>query len=77
MNTAKETIPTWKLNLLLIKYQWKAYTLHFIFCLLIFAEQLVPGLIVKAVFDSLGGTGFGTEASQQSLWWLIGLYVVV
>ncbi len=75
--TAKETIPTWKLNFLLIKYQWKSYTLHFIFCLLIFAEQLVPGLIVKAVFDNLEGAGFGSEPNQHSLWWLIGLYVLV
>ena len=33
MNTVKETIPTLKLNLLLIRYQWRPYTLHFIFCL--------------------------------------------
>jgi len=77
MNTtaAQETIPTWKLNALLIRYQWGPFALHFIFCLLIFAEQLVPGLIVKAVFDSLSGPG--QAPGQESLWWLIGLYVLV
>ena len=71
----RETIPTWKLNLVLIRYQSGPYTLHFIFCLLIFAEQLVPGLIAKAVFDSLGGAGGGLAADLQALWRLIGLYV--
>jgi ATP-binding cassette subfamily B protein len=73
----KETIPTWKLNVLLIKYQWGPYTLHVIFCLLIFAEQLVPGLIVKGVFDSLTnqpGSG-GLFGLGQA--WLIGLYVLI
>ena len=52
---AKATIPTWKLTALMIQNQWKVYTLHFLFALLIFAEQLVPGLIVKAIFDRLSG----------------------
>ena len=73
----RETIPTWKLNLVLMRYQWGPYTLHFIFSLLIFAEQLVPGLIAKAVFDSLGGTGSTPAPGQQALWWLIGLYLLV
>jgi ATP-binding cassette subfamily B protein len=73
----KETIPTWKLNFLLIKYQWMPYTLHFIFCLLIFAEQLVPGLIVKGVFDNLSGAGLGQAPDQATVWWLIGVYVLV
>jgi ATP-binding cassette subfamily B protein len=77
MNSAavQDTIPTWKLNALLIKYQWGPFTLHFAFCLLIFAEQLVPGLIVKSVFDSLSGPG--QTVGLEGLWWLIGLYVLV
>ena len=45
------TIPTWKLTGLMIQSQWKVYTLHFLFALLIFAEQLAPGLIAKTIFD--------------------------
>src|SRR5918995_2269439 len=41
------TIPTWKLTGLMIRNQWGAFTLFFLFSLLIFAEQLAPGLIVK------------------------------
>ncbi len=51
------TISTWKLTALMIQNQWGAYTLYFLFSLLIFAEQLAPGLIVKAIFDRLSGQG--------------------
>lgn len=76
-SAAQETIPTWKLNLLLIKYQWLPYTLHFFFCLLIFAEPLVPGLIIKAIFDSLSLTTPAPALAGQNLERLIGLYVLV
>jgi ABC-type multidrug transport system fused ATPase/permease subunit len=69
----KATIPTWKLTGLMIKNQWKVYTLHFLFALLIFAEQLVPGLIVKAIFDHLSGQGAQSEVTF--LWGMIALYL--
>ena len=47
------TIPTWKLNLRLIRYQWGAYTLHFAFCILVFAEQLAPGEVRDEAVDRL------------------------
>jgi ATP-binding cassette subfamily B protein len=74
------TIPTWRLNLRLIRYQWGAYTLHFAFCILVFAEQLAPGLIAKAVFDRLAG---GASAAPtrflgiSTLWWLIVVYLLI
>lgn len=70
---AKETIPTWKLTMLMIQNQWKVYTLHFLFALLIFAEQLVPGLIVKAIFDHLSGQEAQSEVTF--LWGMIALYL--
>jgi ATP-binding cassette subfamily B protein len=69
----KSTIPTWKLTGLMIKNQWKVYTLHFLFALLIFAEQLVPGLIVKAIFDHLSGQDAQSEVTF--LWGMIALYL--
>jgi ATP-binding cassette, subfamily B, bacterial len=74
------TLPTWKLNLRLIRYQWGSYTLHFLFCLLVFAEQLAPGLIVKAIFDQLsapGGAGATWWLGLDALWWLVILYVLI
>jgi ATP-binding cassette subfamily B protein len=69
----KSTIPTWKLTGLMIKNQWKVYTLHFLFAILIFAEQLVPGLIVKTIFDHLSGQGAQSEVTF--LWGMIALYL--
>ena len=74
------TISTWKLNLRLIRYQWGAYTLHFAFCILVFAEQLAPGLIAKAVFDRLAGGASADPArflGISTLWWLIVVYLLI
>jgi ATP-binding cassette, subfamily B, bacterial len=82
MNTAQSqpTIPTWKMNLQMIRWQWRPYTLHFIFAILIFAEQLVPGLIVKAIFDRLSGQSLPADPQPfglNSLWWFIILYLLI
>ena len=73
MTNIPQTIATWKLTGLMIKNQWVVYTLYFLFSLLIFAEQLAPGLIVKTIFDRLSG-----EAAQSNvtfLWGMIALYL--
>ncbi|HMN60711.1 MAG TPA: ABC transporter ATP-binding protein [Anaerolinea sp.] len=74
------SLPTWRLNGRMIRYQWRAYSLHFFFCILVFAEQLAPGLIVKAIFDRLTGAA-GSTAEQllglNILWWLIILYLLI
>jgi ATP-binding cassette subfamily B protein len=67
------TIPTWKLTWLMIQNQWKVYTLHFLFSVLIFAEQLAPGLIVKIIFDRLSGQG--AQSDVTFLWGMIALYL--
>jgi ATP-binding cassette, subfamily B, bacterial len=67
------TIPTWKLTALMIQNQWGAYALYFLFSVLIFAEQLAPGLIVKAIFDRLSGGGAQTDVTF--LWGMIALYL--
>lgn len=67
------TIPTWKLTGLMIRNQWGAFTLYFLFSLLIFAEQLAPGLIVKAIFDRLSGQG--AQSDVTFLWGMIVLYL--
>jgi ATP-binding cassette, subfamily B, bacterial len=72
---SKTTIPTWKLTGLMIKNQWKVYTLHFLFALLIFAEQLAPGLIAKAIFDRLSGQG--AQSNVTFLWGMIALYLAI
>ncbi len=50
---APPTIKTLVLNFRLMRYAWKPYLAHFILAILLFAETLVPGLIIKAVFDTI------------------------
>jgi ATP-binding cassette subfamily B protein len=69
----RATIPTWKLTALMIQNQWRSYTLYFLFSVLIFAEQLAPGLIVKAIFDRLSVQG--AQSDVTFLWVLIALYL--
>ena len=71
--SAGSTISTWKLVALMIKNQRGVYTLHFVFALLIFAEQLAPGLIVKAIFDRLSGQS--NDSDVTFLWAMIALYL--
>lgn len=78
MTDIPQTIPTWKLTGLMIKNQWWVYTLYFLFSLLIFAEQLAPGLIVKTIFDRLSGQDALNQSAQSSmtfLWGMIALYL--
>jgi ATP-binding cassette, subfamily B, bacterial len=69
------TIPTWKLTWFMIKNQWGVFTLHSLFTLLIFAEQLAPGLIAKAIFDQLESQG--SSGGATFLWEMIALYLVI
>jgi ATP-binding cassette subfamily B protein len=70
MNPQSTSIKTWTLNLDLVKSQWRPYLIHFVFTILVFAEQLAPGLIAKAVFDGMSG-----QAGPSTIGWLIALYV--
>ena len=71
MTNIPQTIPTWKLTGLMIRNQWRVYALHCLFALLIFAEQLAPGLIAKTIFDRLAG-----EPSQSDVPFLWGMILV-
>jgi ATP-binding cassette, subfamily B, bacterial len=57
----------------MIQNQWGAYTLYFLFSVLIFAEQLAPGLIVKTIFDRLSGES--AQSDVTFLWGMIALYL--
>lgn len=79
-----KTIPTIEFNKRLIAFAPWVYTIHFLFTIIVFALQLAPGLIVKAVFDTISGeTGAGSSAVSGAflgidrLWWLIIVYVLI
>ncbi|MHB1318199.1 MAG: ATP-binding cassette domain-containing protein [Anaerolineae bacterium] len=87
---AQDTIPTWKLTALQIRYQWRPFLLHSVLCVLVFAAPLVSGGVVKTIFDRLerlvvapatgaagpwpGGPGPG---GPGALWQFIALYVLI
>ena len=67
------SIKTWAFNGHIIRYQSVSFTIHSIFTILVFCLQVVPGLIVKSIFDSASGQAAG----GLSLWALVALYVLV
>lgn len=82
--TSSQKIKTWAFNGYIIRYQSKAFTIHSIFTILIFGLQVVPGLLVKAIFDTISGneaaTGLvvtGSFLGISGLWWLIIFYVLL
>ena len=53
-----------------------AFAVHSLFTILGFALQVVPGLIVKTIFDAISGETPAPAAPLgiNALWWLIALY---
>ena len=75
---AASRLPTITMNARLIGFQIVDFLLHSFFTLVYFGLQVVPGLIVKNVFDTIGRTPTGgtPAVSETALWGLIGLYVL-
>ena len=71
-------LSTITVNARLIRYASLDFALHSVFILLFFGLQVVPGLIVKQVFDTIGGapTSGTPPAGEAALWGLIGLYLL-
>lgn len=67
----KDTLRTMAFNARLIRYQWASFLVHSLFTILAFGLQIVPGWLVKTVFDTIQGR----TAGAPWLWWLIFLYV--
>jgi ATP-binding cassette subfamily B protein len=82
-----ESIGTLEFNRRMIGFQPFAFGVHTLLTILVFSSQILPGLIVKTIFDHLSGQGLDPSASNlwptipmtgpSMLGWLVGLYVVV
>ena len=73
-------LKTWALNWSMICYQPWTFALHSFFVILVFGEQIVPGLIVKTVFDAISGSSTvanDTFLGIPALWCFIALYLLV
>jgi len=66
-------IKTWALNGQMIRFQAWNFSLHSFFTLLVFGLQVVPGLVVRQVFDTVSGVHPGRETY---LWMWVALYVL-
>ncbi len=73
----KDTLSTPAFNARVIPYQLPVFLLHSFLTIVVFGLQVVPGLIVKSVFDTISGEGSGTLLGVDQLWGLIGLYFLV
>ncbi len=72
----KDTIPTLAFNLHILRYRPDLFAVHSLFTLIVFGLQLVPGLIIKAVFDSFETPASTGQLLAGRLWGLIGLYLL-
>jgi ATP-binding cassette subfamily B protein len=69
----KPTFRTWMVNLKLVRFQSWSFLLHSFFTLLVFGLQVVPGLVVRQVFDTISGT----TSRGGTPWWIwVALYVL-
>jgi len=76
MNPPSPTLKTVPFNLRLVRFQLGDFVLHSFFTLLVFGLQVVPGLIVKQVFDTIEKPASASGSpGEATLWWLIGLYI--
>ena len=82
--TPIDTVKTIPFNLRMIHYRGRVFLSHSVFTLLVFALQIAPGLIVKAIFDTISLVRAGVSGSLPAqflsmgrLWWLILLYILI
>jgi len=74
------TLPTPYFTGRLIGYAAGPFAAHFLFTVIDFSLQVVPGLIVKAIFDIISGEVPAPAAGLfdlHPLWWLIIVYLLV
>jgi ATP-binding cassette, subfamily B, bacterial len=75
---ASQGVPgTWHTVGRLVAAQPTAFFVHFLLTVLVFSFQLFPGLIQKAVFDSISAGPNGPAPAASDLWGLIALLVAV
>lgn len=77
-----EKIPTWRFNLATMSFALRPFLIHSGFTLMFFFKEVLPGLIVKSIFDNISNVPGAHPLLPPllgipSLWWAIGLYVLI
>jgi len=73
-------LPTWSFNWSIMRYQPGVFILHSLFAILGFSLQVIPGLVIKAIFDTISGATTARSGSWlriEALWWFIVLYLLI
>jgi ATP-binding cassette subfamily B protein len=68
-----DTISTWRFNWALIRYRPWVFAVHATAVIVVFVSRVVPGLISRAVLDTVSGA----STAPMSVWALIALFVGV
>jgi ATP-binding cassette, subfamily B, bacterial len=74
--SAKEMLSTPHFVWRIMRYDWWNFSAHSFLCIVGFALQVVPGLVVRQIFDTIAGVT-GSQANAGILWGLIAIYVGV
>lgn len=77
-----EKIPTWRFNLATIRFALRPFLIHSAFTLVTFFKDVLPGLIVKFIFDTITAAPGVHSAlppilGVSPLWWAIGGYGLI
>ncbi|MCX7670519.1 MAG: ABC transporter ATP-binding protein/permease [Anaerolineae bacterium] len=74
------SIPTWRFNWHIIRYRPGLFLAHSLCVILVFGLQIFPGLLLKAIFDTMGqgATRIALPViGPSAVWWGIALFVGV
>ena len=75
--SSPQGFPTLAFNARLMRYQSKTFIVHSALTVMVFGLQVVPGLILKAVFDSVSDPASKAYAHPSQLWGLVGIYAIL
>ena len=79
-NPEPATLATWLFNWRIIRYRPGLFLAHSLCVVVVFSLQIFPGLLLKAVFDTISGAAGAADLSiigPVAVGWLIALFVGV
>ncbi|MFL5733241.1 MAG: ABC transporter ATP-binding protein [Chloroflexia bacterium] len=74
---AKGKLGTWPLNWSIVRYAPGFYAVHAVLQIFFLGSRVLPGLIDKAVFDSISGSAQVRAGVLTEIWALVALYVSI
>lgn len=77
-----DKISTWRFNVATLGFAMRPFLIHSVFTLATCFKDVLPGLIVKSIFDNISHAPGAHPLVPpllgiDSLWWAVGLYVLI